>query len=195
MEIRGQARPMRTEQNTKSNVWRQSVCWVVVTAILFSVPVPQTGLCFCEGCSCPRNVSRMSLKSNASMQTEMHGSCCSQKTPKPSCCRSTSKITKNRSARNGCTGRQSAEGLVATPNDSANRCRCGCDNEVPASALSTGRHRQKTDSENEQLELSDRPVSAFIRFSPTVTLIQSIDIFRLSWLPVRLHLLLLVLRN
>ncbi len=157
------------------------VCGITVTAILFSLFVPETEACFCADCSCPRNISKQS-----SLPVERR-SCCSKQPVRKSCCRSAA-------AETGCRNKATAK-TGAAQGDSTNRCRCGCSGKTIAPALSVALQRSRSGEETERsVSFKQRIGNSTAIPTAFVTLLPA-RVAHLSLLPVRLHLFLLVLRN
>ena len=77
---------------SKYRRWNTYVVWAVLGTVLFGGAFPPMGLCLCEDCDCPANVSRPQRTDTD--PPACHGTCCPQETtrslPQSRCGSSTS---------------------------------------------------------------------------------------------------------
>jgi hypothetical protein len=169
------------------------------TVILFYVLVPQVGACHCSGCRCKeRSHSNNSnpVTITATVKESTESTCCSQKNAKTSVSIADTSTTTPKS----CCSRMPVENISDDLNDINQEspvCPCSL-KQVPDQPNfilpSTMLLRQSSD----ELLLDDSLPSSFsVSAIPVVTIVSFYEPYEslVSRLPVRLHLLLLVLLN
>lgn len=155
--------------------------WALAAFILFYALSPQTGLCLCEGCDCPNSLTpSKATPENGGDSFLVPGCCCKTQ--------AVSDTEKEVSAQRCCQG----------PSDhSGSPCSCSCSTEKEKLLLvqSSGNSARDTVEllKNQFCDLGVPFSLSEFRFDlspPDGTLVSP-----LSRLPLRLHLLLLVLLN
>lgn len=171
--------------------------WTTALAVLLYVLIPQTGFCLCEGCDCSnkpptlKEITSKCFEKNTekvawSAPNHSGGCCCSAKKAAsvPTCCQKKTKLPEP-----CCSS--------GTSDSSSSPCECGC-SAVKDSLPPTSDTPTPTQRIGEVLKEQIQSVSAFPILSvPFFDAVSPEERFEttVSRLPVRLHLMLLVLRN
>lgn len=180
----------RATYTSKAEQRQRCFRWITVTAFLCASLVPPMGICFCSDCSCPQNLTTLF---SATKSNKHQSGCCSQRLSVDSCCESADDMAKGKPE--SCPCEENLPKNAPTATESPEKCRCGCDQPTLAPALTTG-------------TLRENPLD---KIKPLIPYF-SVDVKTLSLthlghailnpgrsptyqLPVRLHLLLLVLQN